>query len=228
MPTTILMVCFIIFYNLLKPLRLDQFNCYITSGNVLNLEALKLTSCYRKRNETSYALFLGCLTKMSRFEWASVSSISRKNVEGTGHNSFTFPNRGIVANVKEKKRKVSICNQKFELVIRQLTILLPQTSFSIVPRLRTEDRRRQVRLQSVARNFPLCHFVETGPRAHPASYLMGHYVFAKRLRRTERAADNLSTSNVLNFMFCLPCILAWLWVNDQLVAQLRYIIRLLL
>ena len=28
----------------------------------------------------------------------------------------------------------------------------------------------------------------------------------------------------LNFMFCWPCILVWLWVNDQLDAQLRYII----
>ena len=32
----------------------------------------------------------------------------------------------------------------------------------------------------------------------------------------------------LNFMFYCPCILVRLWVNDQLDAQLRYIIRLLL
>ena len=30
-----------------------------------------------------------------------------------------------------------------------------------------------------------------------------------------------------NFMFCWPCILVQLYVNDQLDAQLRYIIRLL-
>ena len=30
------------------------------------------------------------------------------------------------------------------------------------------------------------------------------------------------------FMFCWPCILVQLWVNDQRDAQLRYIIRLLL
>ena len=32
----------------------------------------------------------------------------------------------------------------------------------------------------------------------------------------------------LGFMFCLLCILVRLWVNDQLDAQLPYIIRLLL
>ena len=33
---------------------------------------------------------------------------------------------------------------------------------------------------------------------------------------------------VKNFMFCWPCILVQLWVNDQLDAQVRYITRLLL
>jgi len=33
---------------------------------------------------------------------------------------------------------------------------------------------------------------------------------------------------VCNFMFCWPCILVQLWVNDQLDAQLHYIIHLLL
>jgi hypothetical protein len=89
-------------------------------------------------NETSYALFLGCLTKILRFGWASVSSISRKTVEETGRNSFTFTNRGIAASTKENHKNISICNQKFELVISQLTILLPHASFSIVTRLRTE------------------------------------------------------------------------------------------
>ena len=83
--------------------------------------------------------------------------------------------------LRGKGENVSTCNQKFELVICQLNILLPQASFSTVTRLRTEDRRRQVRLQSVARHIPLCHCVQTGPRAQPSSYLMGHYVFAKRL-----------------------------------------------
>lgn len=64
MATAILVVLFIKFYNLLKPYCIDQFNCHITSANALKLEALKLTSCYRKKKETSYALFLGCLPKM--------------------------------------------------------------------------------------------------------------------------------------------------------------------
>ena len=44
----------------------------------------------QETNDTTYALFLGCLTKLSQFEWASVTLISRKAVEVTVHNSFTF------------------------------------------------------------------------------------------------------------------------------------------
>ena len=67
-----------------------------------------------------------------------MSLTSRKTVEETGHNSFTFTSRGIAAKTKENRENISTSNQKFELVIPQLTILLPQASYSIVTRLRTE------------------------------------------------------------------------------------------
>ena len=151
----------------------------------------------QEMSETPYALFLGCLTKMLRFDWASVSSISRKTVEQTGHNGFIFTSRGIAANTKENHKNVSTCNQKFELVIPQLTILLNRLHSVQQPGCGMNDRRMQVRLHLVARNFSLCQYIQPGPRAQPVSYLMGHYAFARSLRRTEHAADSLLPRNVV-------------------------------
>jgi hypothetical protein len=113
--------CFFKFYSPLKPQCLHQFNCYITSANALNLEALKLTLC--RGNERN---FLGLILELLNEDviWLN-EPVCRQSVEETGHNSFTFTSRGIVANNKENRENISRCNQKFELVIPQLTILLP-------------------------------------------------------------------------------------------------------
>jgi hypothetical protein len=76
---------------------------------------------------------------------------------------------------KKTPEHLSTYTQKFELVIPQLTILLPQSSFRMVSSLRLKDRGRQVRL------------------------LLGQetFLFAKRLRWRKRAADSLPPCNVV-------------------------------
>jgi hypothetical protein len=137
MPTAILVVCFIRFYNFLKPCCIDQFNCYITSANALNLEALKLRSFYRKKKETCYTLFLGCLTKMLRLSMP----VCRQSVERLWKRPVIIASPSQAEELLLKLRKTAKMSAQVtknsDFVIPQLNILLPQASYSIVTRLRT-------------------------------------------------------------------------------------------